>query len=89
MIKIYTGKVGSGKTRALKKDIAEYKRDNFVCIDEGDLFLEDNRNFNLEQFLNYNKDLLITLHDPRTITKLICKEKREFIKIFTMSRLKD
>ncbi len=81
MIKIYTGVAGSGKTKAMKKDISEHKKDWFVAIDEGDYFLKDNPNFNLEQFLNNYKDLFITLQNQRVITKQLSNEQMKFVEI--------
>ncbi len=89
MIKIYTGNAGSGKTTAMKKDVAKSLRSNFICIDEGNFFLEDNPDFNIDQFLNDHKTLFITLQNPRPLIKRIPEEKRKFIEIFTISRPKD
>ncbi len=60
MIYVYEGKVCSGKTRQMLKDLQERKILVEVAIDEGERFLENHPNFNFYAYNEWKGNLAIT-----------------------------
>jgi hypothetical protein len=73
VIYIYEGRVNCGKTRQMIKDFYENRKSNFILIDEGEIFIRENPDFDFSKYeLNGSyHDLFITFQKtPKEIKKL-------------------
>jgi len=73
MIYVYEGRIGSGKTREMIKDFCENRKSNFILIDEGEMFMKENPDFDFSKYELNNSyhDLFITFQKtPKEIKRL-------------------